>query len=121
MTDSPLPRRRRVHAAAAALVALLSVHHQPAQAQAWPNRPIRLIVTFPPGNGADVIAREIAPMLAQRLGQPVVVENRGGAGGVIGAGRHRRGWLGRSDRRGDRGRREYGRERRGVLRRSGCG
>ncbi len=84
MIDSPLPRRQWLHAAATAVVALSSVHLQSAQAQAWPSRPIRLIVTFPPGNGADVIAREIAPMLAQRLGQPVVVENRGGAGGVIG-------------------------------------
>lgn len=55
-----------------------------AQASDWPARPIRLVACFPPGNAADVLARSVQPILSQRLGQPVVVDNRGGAGGVIG-------------------------------------
>jgi len=53
-------------------------------AQAWPSRPIRFIVPFPPGGGTDVNARMIAPRLAAALGQQVVVENRTGAGGMVG-------------------------------------
>ena len=57
-----------------------------AQAQsAWPNRPFRMIVPFPAGGTTDVLARMLADGLAQRLGQPVVAENRGGAGGAVGA------------------------------------
>ena len=55
-----------------------------ALAQAWPAKPIRLIVSYPPGGGLDTTARLIAPKLAEALGQPVVIENRQGNGGAIG-------------------------------------
>jgi tripartite-type tricarboxylate transporter receptor subunit TctC len=53
-------------------------------AQPYPSKPIRFIVSFPPGGSSDLIARAIAPRMSERLGQPVVVENRAGAGGMIG-------------------------------------
>ena len=68
-------------AAAAALVASVGVQ---AQAQAWPNKPIRLVIPFPPGNTTDIMARLMAPRMAERLGQPVIVENRPGASGMLG-------------------------------------
>ena len=57
----------------------------PAQAQDWPTKPIRLIVPFPAGGGTDNVARTIANGITEALGQPIVVENRGGAGGTLGA------------------------------------
>jgi tripartite-type tricarboxylate transporter receptor subunit TctC len=53
-------------------------------AQTWPTKPIRLIVTFSAGGGTDVVARIVAPKLSEALGQQVVVENRPGAGGIVG-------------------------------------
>ncbi len=51
---------------------------------AYPDKPIRLVVAYPPGGGTDIIARLIAPELSKKLGQPITVENRGGASGNIG-------------------------------------
>jgi len=55
-----------------------------ASAADWPTKPVRLIVPYPPGGGTDVIARIVQPRLAEALGQSIVIENRGGAGGALG-------------------------------------
>lgn len=60
-------------------------HTQASNAQTFPNKPIRLLVGYTAGGPADNAARRIAPALQKELGQPVVIENRGGAGGVLGA------------------------------------
>ena len=65
--------------------ALLALAAATALAQTYPNRAIRIVVPYPPGGGADITARPIAQMLSERWGQPVVIENHGGASGMIGA------------------------------------
>jgi len=70
--------------AAAALIAA-ATFCIPAVAQTWPDKPIKLIVNFPPGGVADTLARNIGPSLSEALKQPVVIENRPGANGSIGA------------------------------------
>jgi tripartite-type tricarboxylate transporter receptor subunit TctC len=80
-----IPRRRFLHLAAgtAALPAVSRI----AKAQTYPTRPITMIVPFPAGGGADVIARPVAERMRERIGQPIIIENVGGADGSIGVGR----------------------------------
>ena len=56
-----------------------------AAAQAYPVKPVRIVITFPPGGSSDLIGRLVAPQLADKFGQPFVIDNRGGGGGMIGA------------------------------------
>jgi tripartite-type tricarboxylate transporter receptor subunit TctC len=77
-----LPHRRQVlHLAAGA--AALSAVSRIAWAQTYPTRPVRIVVGFPPGGGADITARLIGQWLSERLGQPFIIENRPGAGSNI--------------------------------------
>ena len=70
----------------AVLAMALPLAATPARAQsAWPDRPIRVIVPVPPGGTPDVVARLVVTPMAARLGQPMIIDNRGGAGGLIGA------------------------------------
>ena len=55
-----------------------------AHAQDYPNKPIRMIVPYPPGGGTDVVARIVNEKLSPELGQPIVIDNKGGAGGSVG-------------------------------------
>jgi tripartite-type tricarboxylate transporter receptor subunit TctC len=74
---APTTRRRFVLGAAAALPA------RRALAQGFPSRALRIVIGFPPGGGIDILARLIAPKMSERLGHPVIVENRPGANGLI--------------------------------------
>jgi tripartite-type tricarboxylate transporter receptor subunit TctC len=79
-------RRRDFLALSAATLASGSVvSNASAQAAAWPNRPVKLVVPYAPGGASDIIARPWAEALSQAFGQQFVVENRGGAGGMIGS------------------------------------
>jgi tripartite-type tricarboxylate transporter receptor subunit TctC len=55
-----------------------------ATAETYPAKPVRIVVPYPPGGGNDIVVRAIGPKLSERLGQPVVIDNRGGATGIIG-------------------------------------
>jgi tripartite-type tricarboxylate transporter receptor subunit TctC len=77
-----LPRRKFLHLAAGA--AALPATSRFAWAQAYPTRPVRIIVPFPAGQATDTIARLVGQSLLERLGQPFIIENRPGAGGNIG-------------------------------------
>src|SRR5262245_31332668 len=78
-----LPHRRQFLHLAAGAAALPAVSRF-AWAQAYPTRPVRLIVTTPAGGSPDIIARLIGQWLSERMGQPIVIDNRSGAAGNIG-------------------------------------
>src|ERR1700750_392906 len=83
-------RRRAVITLLGGAVALLAtsiLEAGPAAAQTYPSRPITLVVPFPPGGATDAIARIIQDSMSQSLGQQIVIENIGGAGGMIAAAR----------------------------------
>ncbi len=84
MSDLLSRERRRLFAALSA-AALATLASPLAQAQAWPSKPITLIAPYPPGGGVDTVARLLAEKLATRLGQPVNVDNKPGAGATLGA------------------------------------
>ena len=77
-----LPHRRQFLHLAAGGAALPAVSHI-AWAQTYPTRPVRIVVGFPPGGGADITARLIGQWLSERLGQPFIIDNRPGAGSNI--------------------------------------
>jgi tripartite-type tricarboxylate transporter receptor subunit TctC len=74
-------RTKRVLLLLAFVAALPAVNTQ----AAWPDKPVRMVVPFPPGGNTDVVARMLAPRLSEEYGQQFIVDNRGGAGGTLGA------------------------------------
>jgi tripartite-type tricarboxylate transporter receptor subunit TctC len=78
------PHRSNARPAAAVALALLLALPATAPAQAWPSKPIRVVVPFPPGGGIDTVARIVVPKMSESLGQPMVIDNRSGAGGTVG-------------------------------------
>jgi tripartite-type tricarboxylate transporter receptor subunit TctC len=81
LTKAPSWKRCAVHMLAAAAMAVPGAS---AFAQAWPTKPVKIIVNFPPGGAADQIARAVGQPLQEALGQPVIIENRSGSGGNLG-------------------------------------
>ncbi|MCC7427944.1 MAG: tripartite tricarboxylate transporter substrate binding protein [Alphaproteobacteria bacterium] len=83
--SQPFSRRRLMAGAAAVPAAMIAgAGARPARAQAFPNRPVRVIVPYPAGGGTDLVTRAVAEPMGRRLGQPVVIDNRSGAAGAIG-------------------------------------
>ncbi|HEX5390225.1 MAG TPA: tripartite tricarboxylate transporter substrate binding protein [Burkholderiaceae bacterium] len=76
---------RRLWLTAAASLLASPLLTAPAWAQAWPQKPVKIIVTFAPGGSSDIVARLLQPGLQEKLGQPVIVDNKPGAGSTIGA------------------------------------
>src|SRR6185436_4029770 len=70
---------------AAAAIAVLALVAPEAPAQSYPSRPIRLVIPFPAGGNVDTFARVLFRHVEEELGQPIVIDNRGGANGVVGA------------------------------------
>src|SRR5476651_1120711 len=81
---SSIDTPRRVILAALAAFAAGVLFATTAAAQGWPAKTVKLIIPFPPGGSNDIVGRIIAAQLSERLGQQVVSDNRGGAGGLIG-------------------------------------
>ena len=77
--------RRAIFALMAVLALATSARTQTSPTQTWPSSPIRMVVPFAPGGGADLMARILADPLSKRLGQPIVIENKPGAGATLGA------------------------------------
>jgi tripartite-type tricarboxylate transporter receptor subunit TctC len=82
-TPMPATRRHVLRLSAAALAMPALARH--ARADGWPSRPLRVVIPFTAGSTLDIIGRIVMEPLAAQLGQPIVIENRGGAGGTIGA------------------------------------
>ncbi|RYZ05286.1 MAG: tripartite tricarboxylate transporter substrate binding protein, partial [Comamonadaceae bacterium] len=83
----PSTRRTLLVGVAATIAALFGLAPQPTRAQAtadYPNKPIRIVVPFPPGGATDVLARVLGQQMSANLGQPVVIDNKPGAAGIIG-------------------------------------
>ena len=80
-----LTRRQVTTAAAAAALGVTGARAQTTGPAGWPSKPIRWIVNFPPAGAADILSRTLAEYYGNRLGQPIVVENKPGAGGMLGA------------------------------------
>src|SRR5581483_464138 len=78
---------RRIFSACGALLLLAGASGDRALAETWPARPLTMIIPFGPGSGVDVLGRVLAAAVAERIGQPIVVENVGGAGGMTGTAR----------------------------------
>ncbi len=77
-------RRSNLVVAVLSIALGLASYTQLVSAQSWPTKPIKLVVPYPPGGGTDVIARIMQEPLGQALGQQIIIDNRGGAGGSIG-------------------------------------
>jgi tripartite-type tricarboxylate transporter receptor subunit TctC len=85
MTRTPILPKRLLLQGVLALAAAAAMLPSPAAAQAFPGKPVRIVVPFPPGGSTDLLARRIGEKLAAAWGQPVIVDNRPGAGGTLGA------------------------------------
>jgi tripartite-type tricarboxylate transporter receptor subunit TctC len=84
-SHTPRPTRRHLLLQAAAGTAWLASPYARAQGSGWPNRPVTFVVPFPAGGGTDAFARPLTAQLTKSLGKQVIIDNRGGAGGTVGA------------------------------------